>query len=79
MTKKVISVSVALNETRDIATIKTGTRSNPIVVNCLGVDTNEQGQLIKVYVNAKLHRDGKSVIYEGWAMSGAVSTILTRV
>lgn len=79
MSKKTIRVSLALNEAQGVATIKLGNRSNPIVVSCLGVERSHDGEITKVYINAKIHRDSKSVNYEGWEMSGAVSTVLNKI
>lgn len=73
-----LRISVSLNEKRDIATIRMS-NTNPTVVPCLGVETHEDGSPKKIYVNAKLHNDNKHIDYQGWAMSGAISTILTKV
>lgn len=79
MSKYTTRVSVALNDDRTLATVRIGTNSTPIVTPCLGVECNDEGAVTTVYVNAKIHRCSKSVEYEGWAMSGAVSTILTKL
>ena len=77
MSRSTVNISVALSQDESIATIRMGTRSNPIVTGCLGVDKDKSGKIVKVYLNSLIHRGGKNIHYAGFEPSGAISTILT--
>lgn len=75
-----VSISVSLGNDNDVATIRKSNSSTPIVADVLGVETDEQNQLCKLYLRSKIHtHKDQSITYEGWCPSGAISTILTRV
>lgn len=77
-TSTTTTVHVALNAENDLATIRITGRSNPITAPVLGCDRDNQGEIERVYLASRIHPRHKDK-YEGWAMSGAISTILTRI
>ncbi|MFT5715931.1 MAG: hypothetical protein ACI9T7_000104 [Oleiphilaceae bacterium] len=79
MSKTTIKVSVALSEDEKTATVRMGSRRQPIVTGCLGVDRNQQGGIDKVYLDSLIHLSSKYVDYEGFQPQGAISTILKCV
>ena len=72
---KIIKVSVALSEDEKTATVRMGSRRQPIVTGCLGVDRNPQGDIEKVYLDSLIHMSS-NLDYEGFQPHGAISTIL---
>lgn len=75
-----VSISVSLGTDPTVATIRKSNSSTPIVADVLGVEADKEGVPNKVYLRSKIHGNkDKSVTYEGWEPSGAISTILTRV
>ena len=70
------SISVRIHLTDDNrAVIHFGSQSRPILAGALGVESDSDGREV-VYLDRKIHRLG--VNYEGWALTGAISTIATR-
>ena len=74
-----VSVSITLSEDEKTATIRMGSRQSPIVTGCLGVERDGKGNIKKAYLNSLVHRGGKGIRYEGYSLSGAISTIATAV
>jgi hypothetical protein len=78
MSKNTIRVHVNLDLAGTLATVHISGRSNPIVATVLGVERNHTGEAQRIYLNALIHRSDFDS-YEGWDISGAVSSILTRI
>lgn len=75
-----IKIDIGLSEDAGTATVRLGGRSEPIVCNVLGLDRDNQGNPYRIYMNALIHRTtSKGVEYVGWELSGAISTIATRL
>ena len=79
MPKTNISISIALSKDEKTATVRMGSRRQPIVTGCLGVDRNAQGGLEKVYLDSLIHMSSKHVNYDGFKLNGAISTVLTSI
>ena len=74
-----VNISFSLSPDEKTATIKMSNRRSPIVTGCLAVERDNNGHIIKAYLDSLIHFDSKSTEYEGFALSGAISTIVTRV
>ncbi len=75
-----VTISVSFGTDPTTATIRKSNSSTPIVADVLGVETGTDNQPCRVYLRSKIHGSkDKSITYEGWEPSGAISTILTRV
>lgn len=48
-----------------------------IVAGLLGVDRNEAGEPVRLYLDRRIHRPNQETL-GGWIPSGAISTILER-
>lgn len=73
-----ISITVYLSEDQSTATVHMSGRSAPIVAGCLGVDLNERGDIVRVYLDTLVHKFPASTKFEHWRALGAISTILQR-
>lgn len=60
-----------------VAVIRRKGTSDCVVAGILGVEAGAQGETETVYLDRIVHRIGESD-FDGWAVSGAVSTILRR-
>ncbi|KZL22676.1 hypothetical protein [Pseudovibrio sp. Ad37] len=72
-----VSINVEFGSDPDIVTIRKSSRSTPIIGDVLGIETAADGSPYRVFLRNKIHRN-EATEYRGWAMSGAISTILTR-
>jgi hypothetical protein len=72
---KAEEVSVTLGD--GVAVIRRKGTSACIVAGVLGLDTDAGGATETVYLDRLVHRVGETD-FEGWKVSGAVSTILRR-
>lgn len=79
MTKQSILIKAHLNEKNDVCTIYLGNRSNPLVCRSLGVETSDDGSVIKIYLDSFIHINSKNIQYLGWKPTGAISTTLTKI
>lgn len=68
-------VSVTLGE--NTAVIRRAGQSHPVLAGILGVKKQRDGEIKTVWLDRLVHRIGETD-FEGWRVSGAVSTILTR-
>jgi hypothetical protein len=68
-------VQVALGD--GVAVIRREGRSRATVATILGCESGADGEVTRVYLDRLVHRPHESVFAE-WAVSGAVSSILTR-
>lgn len=75
-TLSTITISVELSEDATLATVRFGSRSNPIVCNVLGVDYGADDLPKVIYLDSLIHNHSKD--YKQWLPTGAVTTILTR-
>jgi len=73
--RKAEATSVTLGD--GVAVIRRKGTSECVVAGILGVEADAQGETETVYLDRIVHRIGESD-FEGWAVSGAVSTILRR-
>lgn len=78
MSGKAVKVEVVFGDDPYIVTVHISHRSAPIVAGLLGVDRDESGLISKVFLRQLIHSETDERQYEGWSMSGAISTILTR-
>lgn len=75
-----VTISLTIGSDFETATIRKSNSSTPIVADVLGVERDERGIPNKVYLRSKIHGvSDKSVKYDGWEPSGAISTILSRI
>lgn len=70
------SVEVTLSEST--AVIRRSGQSTPVIAGILGVEKNAAGVVKTVWLDRLVHGIGEDR-FDGWAVSGAVSTILRRV
>ncbi len=78
MNKTTINIAVSFGSDLDLVTIKRSDRSSPIVAGLLGVDKDEKGEIITIYLRSKIHSNTDDVDFKGWSPSGAITTILNR-
>lgn len=69
------TVSVTLGE--NTAVIRRAGQSSPVLAGILGVKKQRDGTTKTVWLDRIVHRVGETD-FDGWGVSGAVSTILTR-
>lgn len=74
-----VNISVQLGTETDIATVCMSTRSSPIVADVLGIDRDDTGEPVRIYLRSLIHQPGHGARYRGWQPSGVISTILTRI
>lgn len=79
MSASSVTVSLSLSEDEKTATIRIGSRRLPIVCNCLGVEREPSGEIKRAYLDSFVHNPSKDVIYTGYSLSGAISTIINRI
>lgn len=72
---KVASVEVTIGD--GVATFRRRGISEVIVANVLSVDLNPRGEVCRVWLDRLVHNRGESE-FNGWSVSGAISTILER-
>lgn len=51
--------------------------SKPAVANILGVEKAESGEVVKVYLDRRVHKPGETS-FVGWSVSGAVVTEMRK-
>ncbi len=74
-----VTISVLMGTDPNVATIRKSTSSTALVVDLLGVETDNQDRPKRLYLRSKIHGKCEEVNYVGWELSGAISTILTRI
>lgn len=74
-----MKISVTLSDDERTATIRLSGKSDPVVVDCLGVEHDDAGQPERVYLNAQMGKKLRSHTYQGWEPSGVYTTVLTRI
>ncbi|MGH0003602.1 hypothetical protein ACQU0X_26295 [Pseudovibrio ascidiaceicola] len=72
-----VNISVEFGSEPHIVTIRKSSRSTPIIGDVLGIERTADGSPCRVFLRNKIHRD-EETNYKGWAMSGAISTVLTK-
>jgi hypothetical protein len=80
MRENTCTISVSFGNDNKTATVRFSNRVRVTVANLLGVDTDDQGNPLRLYFDGLLTRgDADDVTYIGWLPSGCISTILTKV
>lgn len=78
MSKSTITVDLVFGTDPGIVTVHLTGRSQPIVAGLLGVDTNADGEPVRVYLRSRVHGES-SAEYLGWRPCGAITTIFEKV
>lgn len=60
-----------------LVVVKREGQSAPVLANILGVDKNENGEIVTIWLDRLVHRLAERK-FVGWNVSGAVSTVLKR-
>ncbi len=71
-------VRVQLDENQTQATVRIDGISRPIIAPVLGVEPANTSEPQRIYLASRIH-DGQPHKYTGWDLTGAVSTIMTRL
>lgn len=75
-----VTISVQFGLDYQLITIRESNRSTHIVCDVLGIEKDQNGAPMKIYLRSKIHSEkSEDVAYKEWEPSGAISTILTRV
>ncbi len=69
-------VTVSLGD--GAAVVRRTGRSQPVVANILGQETDARGEIVRVWLDRLVHGPMESN-FVGWTVGGAVVTELTRV
>lgn len=78
MPTSIVNVTIQTSEDEKTATVRLGTKREPIVCGLLGKEITSEGK-IKYYFDCLLHNSSKDVVYSGYRLSGAISTIATQI
>lgn len=73
-----VHIRVEFGTDAGMVTIRCSDRSDPILADLLGVDLDDHGNPVRVFLRSKLFTSHDAQ-FAGWQPSGAISTILTRL
>lgn len=76
--RETLTVTVDLSLDAVVATVRIGNAA-PAVCKALGMERDETGQPSKIYLDRFIHKSVRNRDFAGWAPSGAITTVLTRL
>lgn len=73
------NIDLRFNEDKTLATVWLSSQSMPVICEVIGIDKDNQGNPLNVYVRNKINHRENGAGFTGWELSGAVTSIFTKL